>query len=918
VAEQLQQSPQPTSEALPHEEYMKEGRLQIVIAGLDQNIRSQAFEIADNRLKEEIGQKGGFGTWIKNKVWKGGLLRNPYLARYRHDAQKQITESGNLYYHEEGVDAQSYARGTTLRLMHDFTNEELGESRRQITTVNEDGSTNEKDHQLKRGVFQLVEQFASGELDEQNFEEAKKRFFKDMVEQGLDQGQLGEGLLTTDNLLQIAQNVKTMVAHRQATGQGGIDEIWKDTDVIIGTANVGARTEIYQSLSDRLAQKMEKSGLSNWADEAVVGTAAVTALAVGGVVLKKPLMYVSAGAAAGAFAGARTNKMIKQARTLDARAAAVGKGRLEMFDQSRYEAAPATELVQKIGALYDEEGKLQLGSQEAYEYAMNLIAEADVRRSLSDSEKIDLISFSNLKNIEQERFDLDLALAKAKSDMRQHMSETGNEDAFETAFAGYFEAQAGVLDSEMIQQKDRIFRKMKRGKVAKAAVIGTVLGMATAGVSTTIQEVGSLMSDSQVGMLEAEIHNNEFLRDHLGLPAHTMEGVELSGDTQTIALGEHTELKLPAELTVEQNTDNTMTITGPGGLEISGLAVTNTGQLTAESQDILQSAGISVGSESGVVPEVVEQQVQLDGKEFVQNHEDLTTEITRDTWYDNGTAGTAEGTELSLQTPERDGSGNIQIAVGNLDMTATSSAGEQMNLQDAAANGDLKIAITASGDTQANAFLFDVDTDGNAIIPYDHPAAASLFDENGEFQGAFMEGVIQNGVNSDGATSVDVFATGVGPDANDFTDTVSETQHHRVDSYSLDFTPVTDQATELQPTREPGLPAMAYYGRNIQPIARASANERAGGGAGSEARLVPLPEVEARRQMESLKIGQLFKSELNVHQGWLRSLGPPIGNTYIFARVDQSGKQLPGKPAFYFLTQQQVLERLRQGRLQHQ
>lgn len=916
MAEQLQQSSSPSNEAIDHEEYIHDGRLKIVIAGLDQNIRAQATEVADRRLNQETGEKSGLRGWIKNNVWKKGLARRHYETNYRHAAQKEIVESGNLYHHEANVDAKDYARGTTLRLMHDFTSEELGEDRREIHGSD---AASEKDYQLQRGIFQLVEKFAAGELDKENFEEAKKRLFKDMVEQGLDQGALGGGLLTADNLLQIAQNVKTMVAHRQATGEGGIDDIWKDTDIVIGTTKLGARTEIHQSRTDRMVEKLEQKGRSSdFIDESMIGVAAVSALTVGAMAARKPLMAVTAGAASGVFAGVRTNNLIKRARTMDARAATVGKHGAELFDESRYDTVAATDMIQAIGGLYDEGGTIRVGSSAAYEAAMQVLAEVEARRNLSDSRGIDLISFSSLKNVEQERFDLDLAIAKAKADIRR---ETG----FTSFDASYRQSQEGILNQEMIQQKDRIFNKMKRRQVAKSVAIATVLGMATAGVGVGSQMASDLLSDQAIGDISAPASLSP---DVFASPNGP---IELSGDMRSVMLGDYAEVKLPVEFTVETNADNTLTISGPDGMKLDGLTLNDEGQLTAQSQETLQTAGITIGVESGVVSESVEQSVQMNGKEFVQQHEGLTTEIDRVAWYDNGTSGVAEGSELTLHEPVRDSEGNIHIPLGDLDMTAVSSTGEQVNLQDAALNGDVKIAVTASGDTQANAFLFDVDdivvdANGNiekadAIIPHDHPAASGLFDSNGEFKGAFMEGVIDNGVGDDGATNVDIFATAVGPDADDFTDTVVDLQHHKVDSYMLDF----DNSAAAA---EQGVDTTAYSGPHFIPFitsanllrdkTREQGSQEPGRREAEPNSLQTVPRSEAIRQMEGLKIGQMFKAELNVHQGWLRSIGPPIGNTYIFARVDQAGKQLPGRPAFYFLTEQQVLDRLQQGRLQHQ
>jgi len=83
--------PTPRPEAtVPHSEYFKDGRLKIVIVGLDKNIRPQAKEVADDKLLEKRSQ-GGFKGFI-NRIWYGTYGKETFLARATQQAQQEIVE----------------------------------------------------------------------------------------------------------------------------------------------------------------------------------------------------------------------------------------------------------------------------------------------------------------------------------------------------------------------------------------------------------------------------------------------------------------------------------------------------------------------------------------------------------------------------------------------------------------------------------------------------------------------------------------------------------------------------------------------------------------------------------------------------------------------------------------------------------
>src|SRR5205085_10632147 len=114
--------------------------------------------------------------------------------------------------------------------------------------------------ELKQVVHDLIERYARDEFaSEADFNEEKKRIMTEAVQQGLTKDHIGKGLLYTDNLLQIAQNVKAMVTHRRAAGEDtDAAKVLENADIILGEAKLGARTEMRQTKTERLTSKLTK------------------------------------------------------------------------------------------------------------------------------------------------------------------------------------------------------------------------------------------------------------------------------------------------------------------------------------------------------------------------------------------------------------------------------------------------------------------------------------------------------------------------------------------------------------------------------------------------------------------------------------------------------------------------------------
>ncbi len=147
-------------------------------------------------------------------------------------------------------------------------------------------------------------------------------------------------------------------------------------------------------------------------------------------------------------------------------------------------------------------------SPEEFQEALKQLADIEARIRLSDRLKIDLIDLSSPTQIEQERLNLDILRAKAKADLRKIQDKLPLPEG--QNFDGYLdslvETQADFLTKEEFERKNQLFRKMKRKRVAKAALKGFTAG---AVVGLVVQEVAAFFSEGKTELLESLVRKGE-------------------------------------------------------------------------------------------------------------------------------------------------------------------------------------------------------------------------------------------------------------------------------------------------------------------------------------------------------------------------------------------------------------------------
>ena len=492
----------------PDELNPAEQELHIAIGSVE-DVRAIARDAADRRLSDETQKGGGFRGFVR-RIWKGSVAQKYYQQKYQREAEEEITQTGNLHLHTGGsiYDSNETMQTVVSRLTHRHADELISHSAGE-RLFRVDDREDEPATAVKEGIFELVDRFSSGELNEENFEEEKNRVLRELARQHPEL--LGQGILFADNLLEIAQNVRAMVRHDR-----GVRDILETAKIDIGQVKTGVRTEANFDRVDKIVEKIQSTKIGALFSETTVVTAASIVACVTKVTVQKGIAKAAAvtgllGAGGALIAGMRESKRIKEERRQHSRESAMGlefsseAKRRQEIERARYETLSASDLTSALDSLFeesDDEGlrKIKdLSEQEMFEAAA-IVAQIKARNQMSDEQNIDLISYSSPENVAEERLQLLLTAIYAETALNDLLEEKGGIDWLTSAglgdrldgdlnnFKDLVELCQSVVEAsvgEDMNQKDAVFKKIQRNHVLKAAIIGGTVGMV---IGTASQE----------------------------------------------------------------------------------------------------------------------------------------------------------------------------------------------------------------------------------------------------------------------------------------------------------------------------------------------------------------------------------------------------------------------------------------------
>ena len=765
----------------------------LTIAVVDQthDVEAAAKDYAEARLRgeSEAAREAGRIKGFLHRIWRGenGIATKYFFNKYVEEAKQRAEEEGLTALYTDSVELRNAAMGATIaRFTSEYDesiHEVAGERRQELA----------EDSPFGLAVKKLIENYVEGDSkdwSEEAFREAQSRIVRQLDQYGDGDDLIGEGKVRIDNIWQIAQAVKESVNHGES-----LDNVLQGMKIYTGESRSGVRTEAHQSKIDKTIERLQKSKIGSLVGPETISLGAAIATGIfrvgRGSLMRAAGVTGVPGLLGGVFAGMRENKRLKEERAIHAREVAQGqefedKGRRAEIEKTRYETVAAKELIGSLEEFIDKEDLSPEELQQCYESIVN----AASRIHASDKLQADFISYSSVTEVESERLELDVAIARAKVKLEGRLG-----DLPEALVADLGIDKDGTVDDAIYKstdvlyslmddrsKKDEAFKKLKRRRVAIAAATGAVTGFA---IGLASQEALAFFDSGYDGLLE-NVLTGEGGGDRQTLLAGIFHGEGYGYNTETIvSAGDYTSydvggsqgsINLPDNYQLTYNPDGTTNIIDPNGnVFAENISFEADGSLSQASQELLQEKGAIVEDFSAVVSsqESIVQDLSVDG--YLGHHQSELTNITRDFWYDNDTASVFDNNELGLQWGSQGDDGSIRLSISNMTDYGSYHGFDSASWSDEAQGGTLKFAVSASIDSQDRVFMVDIAPDGSIDIPSDSPAA-NLFsvDEYGqvEFNGAYGEVVAIQDVDTDGITHVTPLATMEG---NNSVSTISTT-----------------------------------------------------------------------------------------------------------------------------------------------
>jgi hypothetical protein len=779
--------------------------LTLVMVDQSQDARDFARDAADARLTHELGEGGRFSKFVKG-IWKGNIAKDYYRQKYIKEAQTQIESSQDVLIHETN---EASARGRAkLATMERFQREEAEMINR---GAGENKNSIAGDSELAVGLKGILREYAEGRLSDDALLEERTRVVEAYREAHGD-ALVGEGLVKTDNILDIAQAVKGAIEHGES-----VDNVLANMKIVTGEARTGSRSEAYYNKVDKAINWLSKSRIGSVVPEAAIIAGASIASGILRIGSSKTIgalaKTIAPGVGGALIAGVREWHHVKDERTQHSREMAVGKEfyvgdkRREKMEKTRYETLTAQSITDALRehheSIFRDDAERPAGTTKdmALQAALDALTATEVRNLMADSQKIDLISYSDVANVGEERMQLALARAQLKVALRNELDDDARSRlGIDTApsIEDLIEAQAGTfidMINNDITAKDKAFRHLRNRRVAVAAGIGLAAGL-TFGVIG--QETMAAFDSTREGLVE-QLWNGQNHpidgTDHQTILHGLAHGDKSAGhhgpssEYISTSTGEHSTLDLSNNHSIVHNPDGTMNFVDPNGnTTIENLSVNPDGSLSPESIQLLESHGMLVQDTSTTIDVVTHESKAVDFKTFMHNHQGDTTHVTRDGWYDNNTpAPVFDKNELGVQWGGKEGTGitktGYQLNLNGMIANGSFHGDKSVDYQEAIKSGHLKLEISGSKDAQTHPFTVKVNPDGTMDIPKDSPAGQFFTKEDGHavFNGQYGE-VSQIGeVDKHGVEHIRPLATIVG---------TGKAEHHTFHDIVAVHTPV--------------------------------------------------------------------------------------------------------------------------------
>lgn len=762
-------TPEAGKEKLSTEEQRK--KLRAVVIETTRLTEAQARDVAEHRMTEskEDRSKGWF-TRTVTRIWKHNLFQEYYRQKEINTARRDIVEGENLYAGEEGAgtaEHQAAMNAIIDRFTSEYETDVLRTEERDSKQTVEQGEANAR-------ITALVREYAGNpEMSKAAFDEERGRILA-MIDPAYRTG----STTYADNFFELATEARKAVEHGTR-----LDQLDLDVSLTLGEARESLNTEAKMNTFDRIMEKVKGTRLGSLAtNETVVSIAALAyaGMKAGGLgFLKSNAVKVAtfgAGVAiASGLSGYNEAVRLKRERAQHMRESAKGMKfeegaeRRNEMDENKYESRSARDITASLEASVE---KVNAGTLSPEELAATLstLADLESRIALGDERKADLISYSRFDQVEQERAALLVARARMKVALRRQDPEQ-----FETRLADLVRERRNSLTTgeEGLDQKDRIYAKMRNGKVAGTMMRTALVG---AGLGLVGQEVAAAFDQNQGGLLGGIWKNLTGQKDQIEHGATAFEGARRAlfpgsgprmpeGVLHEVPVG-NTLVGLPQGADLIQNPDGTYDL-----MRGSDVVADNIKLEFGPNGDLTEASKLLLGGDDiGATFSVTEGET-VTSAAYVEANEDLTHHIRRGLWYDNDTPKPVfDKNELKQWWGGENGSGidakgNYVFSVNHMAPGGSYHDNLSVDAQERLKAGGLKMLFSLSRDTQHQVFEVAIDAQGNAIIPPDSEIAKLMFKEvdgHAVFIGQYAEVAQDMGLDQDGVEKVRILSTVVG------------------------------------------------------------------------------------------------------------------------------------------------------------
>ncbi|MSU74807.1 hypothetical protein EXS57_03460 [Candidatus Kaiserbacteria bacterium] len=679
-------------------------KLRAVIVNMDQLAEQAARDSAERSLTASAESMAGVSGFFK-RIWTHTLAREYYRQKHVSQARETIHENQNIHAAElDHPTGKEEHDATAQTLVERFTQDyeetlHKGETRSVINREGADGLN------IKGEIISLMKEYATGKIRDDDFNEAKKQILHTVSRV---EGSDTNDSMYADNLLEIARNVKAAVNQKEA-----FEVLDSDLEIILGSARDSIQTEAKHNVVDRAIEFAKKTPFGVLVNESTLASGIAIAAGVMTGVSKRLTSsrlaawgtFGATAALTGGIIGYAENKRTKEDRAQHQREMAQGRAfergsapRREEMDNFVHEMREASHLSSTIREAATPEAKI------------NAIADAEARIRLMDRENIDLLSYSDPTKVEQERFDLDMARGQAKAELRKISTMGGD---FDEELKKLVDARMhGLTHGEGgIEERDRLFNKMKNKRVASAAAKGVLIGLT---VGTVAQEAAAFFNDEQTGLVE-----------------HLVKGSGADGANNNLAI----------HMTWLESLRHY--VSGGGG-STGGGPVTEQISTTVSANEYLKDHKLGtrisrVGWYDQNTPKPV-----IDKNELRK----LGTRISRVGWYDQNTPKPViDKNELRLtlggiKGTGIDAKGNYVFSMKSMTPGDSFHKGLSANAQELLKEGKLKMLLSMSLGTQAHPIGVPLDPNGTISIDPNSEIGKLLFAQEGgkaKFLGRFME-----------------------------------------------------------------------------------------------------------------------------------------------------------------------------------